>query len=71
MKEIKCEICGIECKTFKGIARHILKSHKIKSKDYYDKYLKQYESDGVCPECGKETKFKSISIGYREYCSSK
>ena len=60
-----CKICGKE----EDLRTH-LKIHKISSKDYYDLYLKKVE-EGICPICGKETKFLGISQGYRFYCSNK
>jgi len=70
MKEkIKCQICEREFKSFQSLGNH-LKTHKMKSKKYYDTYFKQ-ENEGVCLECGKETRFKSIGQGYRRFCSNK
>jgi len=65
---IKCKLCGIEFHSFISLSNHI-KKHKIKSKDYYDKYLKK-ENDGICI-CGSETKFYNLELGYHEYCSAK
>ena len=33
-------------------------------------FLKK-ENEGICPICGKETKFLGILQGYRQYCSNK
>ena len=63
---MNCKICGEEC-TSKTIGPHIRHHHDITAKDYFDKYIKQ-PGDGVCP-CGKQTRFISISDGYRRYCS--
>lgn len=65
-----CQICKREFKSFNSLGNHIGKTHKIKSKDYYDKFIK-IESDGICPECGKETGYRSLNIGYLKYCSYK
>ena len=69
MKEenLICMICGMTFNTFKQLSYHI-KTHKITTKEYYDKYLKK-ENEGICPVCGNSTKFKSISIGYFNHCS--
>lgn len=48
-----------------------LKIHNITSKDYYDKYIKKSENEGICPVCKKETKFLGITQGYRIWCSNK
>jgi endogenous inhibitor of DNA gyrase (YacG/DUF329 family) len=66
---MKCEICGKEFKNCKSLARH-LRTHKITSKEYYDKFLKK-EDEGICPICGKETSFKNIREGYCKFCSKK
>jgi hypothetical protein len=69
--KIKCVICNKEF-TEKGIGRHILNSHKITVKEYYDKYLKKKE-EGICknPSCNNKTRFISITRGYYKYCSNK
>ena len=64
-----CQICNKECKNNIGLSSHI-RSHDIPSGGYYDKYLKK-ENEGICLECGKETKFINIQKGYRHYCSLK
>ena len=63
---MKCEICGKETNGYVGLVSH-LHLHNISSKEYYDKYLKQ-EGEGKCSECGKETVFKGIKYGYRDFC---
>lgn len=62
---MQCIICGKECKS---LGNHLLE-HKITAKDYYDKYLRK-PNEGRCIICGKDTKFKTIKIGYiGKYCS--
>jgi len=34
-----------------------VKKHKVTSKEYYDKYLKE-ENEGICKEYENKTKFK-------------
>src|SRR5574344_2303251 len=60
-----CKICGKDV----DIRTHS-KVHKLTSKEYYDEYIKK-ENEGICPICGKETKFLGILQGYRQYCSNK
>ena len=60
----RCAICNKEYKNF-GVH---LKSHNISPKEYYDKYLKKNENEGICPVCGKETTFISLGEGYRYHC---
>lgn len=63
-----CQICGYETST-KGISRHLTFAHGISNKDYYDMYSKQ-ENEGICPICGKETQFYSLTKGYNKHCST-
>ncbi len=67
---IKCEICEKEFKKLQGFCIHIIKKHKISSKEYYDKYLKKDEKEGIC-YCGKQTNFYRLKTGYLKYCSEK
>jgi len=63
-----CQICNEKIYK-KHLVQYHTKKHNISHKDYYDKYLKK-PSDGICPVCGKETKFYSIWKGYCEHCST-
>jgi hypothetical protein len=65
---VKCEICNREFKNVKCLSNH-LRIHKVKSKEYFDLYLKK-DSDGVC-DCGKSTKFRNMGFGYSKFCSPK
>jgi len=69
---MKCEICKREYKNFKSLGVHISRTHKISTKEYYDKFLKK-ENEGICSECGieKETTFTDIRNGYQKYCTHK
>ena len=62
---MKCLICEKEFHV-KGFPEH-LKKHKITPREYYDTYLKQ-ETDGKCIQCGNETDFISVNLGYKEHC---
>jgi len=64
---MKCKICK---KEFIRLSGHIIQTHKISSEEYYDKFLKK-ENEGICPECGKETKFIDLGNGYQKFCSRK
>lgn len=69
-KYFKCEICN---KQYKIIGNHIIQTHKdviSSTKEYYDKYIKK-ENEGICPVCGKPTKFIIITRGYLVHCSAK
>lgn len=39
-------------------------------KEYYDTFIKK-PGEGICPICGKETIFLSLTKGYQKHCSSK
>lgn len=64
---IKCEICGREVKSFKGLSVH-LRSHRMTSEEYYLTYLGEKTT---CLECGGDTFYQGLSDGYRDYCSQK
>lgn len=64
-KYMTCKICGKSCKV---LGNHLIE-HKLTVKEYYDKYLRK-PNEGRCIICGKDTKFKTLSIGYiGKYCS--
>ena len=68
---MKCEICGKEFDTTKGLSIHLTKYHnEIIKKEYYDEYLKD-ENEGICYFCGEEAIFKNITNGYHRTCNSK
>lgn len=63
---VKCEVCGKEFKGYAGTFSQHLKEHNITPKEYYDTYL--HFSSPICDVCGSETKFLSISKGYKKKC---
>ena len=64
-----CQICNRECKNNIGLVSHVVRCHKLHSKEYYDKYLKK-ENEGICI-CGRETTFNRINKGYYKHCGQK
>jgi uncharacterized protein YlaI len=40
------------------------------SNEYYDRFFKK-EGEGICPVCGKETKYLNLRKGYCKFCSYK
>jgi len=64
-----CEICKRNFNILLSLQRHFSQAHKITSKEYYDTYLKK-DDEGIC-YCGEKTRYKNISIGYHEFCSTK
>lgn len=63
-----CKICNKPLDNLTALATHIFRLHHIKSKDYYDKYLKTND-DGKCICCGKETTYRNFY--YHKFCSTK
>lgn len=68
---MKCEICGKEYKNIGGLGIHVKTKHGMEAKDYYNKYLKQDENEGYCLNCGVETSFRGMKIGYSKFCGGK
>jgi endogenous inhibitor of DNA gyrase (YacG/DUF329 family) len=64
----KCEICGREFETNKKLAFHIPGQHKIKTEEYYLKFIGE---KGKCKECGKDTRFVGLQSRYLTFCSIK
>jgi len=62
---VKCKICEKEFKDNRALSYHV-KSHKLTSREYYDKYIGE---SNKCNVCGKETRFISITSGYCDHCS--
>ena len=47
---------------------NIVRTHKIKTKDYYDKFIKRVGED-ICNRCGKTCDFENLKRGYFKFCS--
>ena len=65
-----CLLCNAEIKNTIALGLHIKNHHNITSKQYYDMFFKK-DNEGICPVCGKETKFFSFGKGYNSHCSYK
>jgi hypothetical protein len=65
-----CEECGRLCKNLCSLGTHISKTHHIKPKQYYDKWIRE-KGEGYCKECGNETSFDKLGGGYLKFCSTK
>lgn len=65
-----CKICNSEFNNAFDLSMHLINKHNIKSKVYYDQFLKT-DSCGKCVVCNNNTKFLNLSLGYRKYCSRK
>lgn len=68
--KVDCKICGVILKNPNALSKHLKFQHSLKSKDYFDKYLKK-QGDCICKVCGKETRFENITKGYKNTCSHK
>lgn len=66
---VTCQICGYTTENHQSFNSHITHAHHIKSKDYYDMYIKT-ANDGFCKKCNKPTAFINMWKGYRPYCSN-
>lgn len=64
---IICKICNEEIKNYISLGLHLKNKHNTTSKEYYDIYEK-HVGEGICPECGKETTFQGIRLGYLKFC---
>ncbi len=69
LNELQCKICGYKASTKQGFNSHLSHRHHIKSKDYYDNYLKQ-DGEGIC-HCGNPTKFRNMWYGYNKHCCTR
>ena len=67
---MECQICHKEFSKAHPMCTHILKTHNMSPKDYFDKYVKNV-GDDVCKQCGKPTVFKGFGKGYNQFCSRK
>lgn len=70
MNKLKCELCDFSTTSYRGLTGHIVQKHSVQGKDYYDKYLKK-PKEGICPTCGKQTRYISMTTGYLKHCSQK
>ena len=66
----ECLICHKQFKTIDPIGPHLNRKHNINNKIYYDMFFKK-PGEGICPTCGKETRFLGIGLGYQKHCSAK
>jgi len=67
MNNIKCKLCDRNCKSLVSLGLHIVKGHRISTKEYYDIYLKQEENK--CTVCKNPTIFRNLNVGYGTTCS--
>ena len=66
-----CKICGFECKSLRGLSKHIRNKHKEYTvEDYYVEFYKS-QNEGFCENCGKQLPFIKLSKPYMLNCSRK
>lgn len=63
-----CKICGKNAESIFKLSKHVTNTHKIKIKDYYDRYFSCEES-GKCMYCGEPTFFHGLVDGYSQSCN--
>ena len=66
-----CIICNCQFDKIKKLISHLRYKHGLSVKEYYDEFLRGEKSDGICPTCGKQTKFLGLNRGYSKHCSCK
>lgn len=62
-------MCNRKFEKIKGLSAHIFWSHKLSSKQYYDKFLKKKNED-ICENenCNRRTTWTTIIKGYNRFC---
>jgi len=68
MKNIECLLCHHIFNHTKSFTCHLKKEHNTTAKDYYDKFLKKDDNDGICLTCKEPSKFINVTAGYCRYC---
>lgn len=63
-----CEICNKEYKNNRALGVHIKKLHNISTEEYFLSYIGEKQK---CIVCGKNTKFISLTNGYRKHCCNR
>jgi hypothetical protein len=66
----ECKICNKKFKSWGGLIKHVISSHNVSKKYYYDSFYKK-ENEGICPVCGEEASFNKRAFGYFIHCSNK
>ena len=62
-----CKVCGFVASNNNSLSAHIRHRHTMTVQDYFDKYIEPWEHK--CIRCGKPTRFKTLSTGYRQACN--
>lgn len=68
-EEVDCCVCGESFTHYKKLSEHIKKIHKITPVDYYVVFLNNNVRPS-CLVCGGETRYVSLSSGFKKYCAA-
>lgn len=63
-----CWICGLKYHNKLAVSQHARQVHKLKRKEYYDKFYKKDGEDN-CLNCGNKTKLLPSNDSYSKFCS--
>jgi hypothetical protein len=66
---VSCRECSKEFPNLRSRGSHAWRAHKLKAKDYYDKYEK-FDDEGFCFACGNKTDWNRGTGKYRLTCDS-
>jgi len=68
-KSCLCLICDEQFDHMKKLSEHIKKIHNLSPQEYYTKYFNNNLRPS-CLICGGETRYVSLSEGFKKYCAS-
>lgn len=60
-----CKVDNTVHKDYRSLSVYLKKNFGLSAREYHNKFLET----GKCKKCGKQTNFKNLQIGYRDYCS--
>ena len=66
----ECPKCHEKLDTPRALSNHIVKTHKMATRAFYDEYVKT-PTEGTCAVCGTPTKYRDLMVGYKTTCSHK
>lgn len=56
---MKCSLCDREFKNLNGLYRHAHNTHKLSTKEYFDRFIEPFEHK--CPYCGNERTWHNVN----------
>lgn len=63
-----CKICRLQLNSLVKLSRHITHQHRVKIREYYDKYL--ISETPKCRYCDEIPVFKNLAEGYKQTCKN-